>query len=332
MLLIDGATVRDLYPVATAIPVMAEAMRRYSAGEVTLPLRTILRPAGETGLMGTMPGYVGGAGTGFGLKAMMLKPENPARGLDLHIGVVLVFDQETARPLAMMDASAVTAVRTAAVTAVATDVLARPDAGDLAILGSGVQARSHLEAMLQVRTLRRVRVWSPNAAHVRGYQRWAADTLDVTVEAPGSAEAALAGADLVCTTTSTRDPIVRAADLTPGAHLNAVGASFVDHRELHPDAVAVASLFVDSRESATNESGDLRGAITAGLVGPDHVRAEIGEVLLGRHAGRTSPDEITLYKSLGLGVQDIMSGYAIAAAARAQGRGLRFSLDGHEDA
>ncbi|WP_214103851.1 ornithine cyclodeaminase family protein [Acrocarpospora catenulata] len=334
MLVIDGPAVRELYPMSTAVEVMAEAMRRYSGGKVTLPLRTILRPEGETGLMGTMPGYVSGDDSGddwagFGLKAMMLKPENPARGLDLHIGVVIVFDRETARPLAMMDASAVTAVRTAAVTAVATGALARPDAGDLAILGSGVQARSHLESIRLVRPLRRVRVWSPNPDHVKAYVEWAYEELGVTVEATDGPAAALAGADLVCTTTSTRDPIVRAADLAPGAHVNAVGSSFIDHRELFPDAVAAASLFVDSRESATRESGDLRGAVEAELVDHGHILAEIGEVLLGAHPGRTRDDEITLYKSLGLGVQDIMSGFAIAAAAKAAGRGLEFSLDGH---
>ncbi|HVB43984.1 MAG TPA: ornithine cyclodeaminase family protein [Streptosporangiaceae bacterium] len=330
MLVLDGAQVRQLYPMERAITVMADAMRRYSAGQVSLPLRTILRPAGETGLMGTMPGYVSGESlAGFGLKAMMLKPENPARGLDLHIGVVLVFDKETARPLAMMDASAVTAIRTAAVTAVATDALARPDAGDLAILGSGVQARSHLESIRIVRVPHRVRVWSPNAAHVRDYVKWAWETCGIEVETPPSIEATLKGAEIICTTTSSKDPVVGAADLTPGAHVNAVGASFVDHRELGPEAVAAASVFVDSRESAASESGDLLGAINAGLVGSEHIQAELGEVLLGRHPGRRDAGEITLYKSLGLGVQDIMSGFAIAEAAAAQGIGLDFSLDNH---
>lgn len=330
MLVIDGATVRELFPMERAIEVMAEAMRRYSAGQVTLPLRTILRPAGETGLMGTMPGYVsGGSLAGFGLKAMMLKPENPARGLDLHIGVVLVFDKETARPLAMMDASAVTAIRTAAVSAVATDALARPEAADLAILGTGVQGRSHLEAMRIVRPPRRVRAWSPNPGHLRAYLEWAKARHGIDVEACPGPAAALAGADLVCTTTAAKEPVVRAADLSEGAHVNAVGASFIDHRELTPEAVALASLFVDSRESAASESGDLRGAIDAGLADTGHIRAEIGEVLLGKHPGRQDPAEITLYKSLGLGVQDIMSGFAIAEAAAATGRGARFTLDNH---
>jgi ornithine cyclodeaminase len=327
MLLIDRATVRELYPVERALPVMAEALRRYSGGQVELPLRTILRPEKDTGLLGTMPGFVGGENlAGYGLKAMVLKPENPARGLDLHIGIVLVYDPDTGAPLAMMDAGAVTAVRTAAVSAVATQALARPDAGDLAVLGSGVQARSHLEAMHLVRPLHRVRVWSRTSQNAEAYRRWAAEALGITVEAMPTPAQALAGADLVCTTTAAKDPVVQAADLAPGVHVNAVGASFIDHRELSSQAVAGASFFVDSRESALAESGDLRGPLAEGLVGPDHIVAELGEVLLGAHPGRRENEEITVFKSLGLGVQDIMSGFAIAQEAAAQGLGQAFDL------
>jgi ornithine cyclodeaminase len=328
VLLIDRATVHEVYPVESALPVMAEAMRRYSGGQVELPLRTILRPEKDTGLLGTMPGFVAGDDlAGYGLKAMVLKPENPARGLDLHIGVVMVFDPETGAPLALMDAGAVTAVRTAAVSAVATDALARPDAGDLALLGSGVQARSHLEAMRLVRPLRRVRVWSRTGEHAESFRAWAAADLGIEVETCATPAQALAGADLVCTTTATKEPIVQAADLSPGVHLNAVGASFVDHRELSSEAVAKASFFVDSRESARAESGDLLGPLTEGLVGPDHIQAELGEVLLGKHPGRREPAEITVFKSLGLGVQDVMSGFAIAQEAAARGLGRTFRLD-----
>ncbi|MGX2993511.1 ornithine cyclodeaminase family protein [Streptomyces sp. JNUCC 64] len=328
MLLIDRDTVRRVYPVTRAIEVMAEAMRRYSSGLVDQPLRTILRPERDSGLLGTMPGFVSGDDlAGYGLKAMVLKPENPARGLDLHIGVVMVFSPDTGAPLALIDAGAVTAVRTAAVSAVATRALARPDAGDLAVLGSGVQARGHLEAMAAVRELRRVRVWSRTPEHAEEYRRWAARELSVKVEPVDTPAEALAGADLVCTTTATREPLVEAVHLAPGAHVNAVGASFADHRELSAGAVARAAFFVDSRESALAESGDLRAPLEAGLVGPDHVRAELGEVLLGRHPGRGDAGEVTVYKSLGLGVQDIMSGFAIAEAAAAEGLGHHWDPD-----
>lgn len=327
MLLIDRETVHRVYPVERAIDVMAEAMRRYSAGLVDQPLRTILRPERDSGLLGTMPGFVAGDETsGYGLKVMVLKPENPARGLDLHIGVVMVFDPGTGEPLALMDAGAVTAVRTAAVSAVATRALARPGAGDLAVLGAGVQARSHLRAMAAVRTLRRVRVWNRTPANAEKYRAWAAAETGIDVEVMATPAAALAGADLVCTTTATRQPLVDRADLADGVHVNAVGSSFVDHRELTEQAVAHAAWFVDSRESALAESGDLRAPIDAGLVGPGHIRAELGEVLLGKHPGRGGDAEVTVYKSLGLGVQDIMSGFAIAEATAAQHLGQAWSL------
>jgi ornithine cyclodeaminase len=239
----------------------------------------------------------------------------------------MVFDPETGAPLALMDAGAVTAVRTAAVSAVATDALALPGAGDLAILGSGVQARSHLEAMAVVRELRRVRVWSRTPAHAESYREWAAKEPGIEVEVVDTPAAALAGADLVCTTTAAREPLVEAGDLAPGAHVNAAGASFVDHRELSAEAVARAAFFVDSRQSALAESGDLKAPLDAGLVGPEHILAELGEVLLGRRPGRREEEEITVYKSLGLGVQDIMSGFAIAEAAAAQGLGLAWNQD-----
>jgi len=328
MLLIDRATVRELYPMKRAVEVMAEAMRRYGGGFVDQPPRTILRPEADSGLLGTMPGFVGGGDlAGFGLKAMVLKPENPARGLDLHIGVVIVFHPETGVPLALMDAGALTAVRTAAVSAVATEALARPDAGDLAVLGSGVQARVHLEAMHLVRPLRRVRVWSRTPENAEAYRRWAASLPGIEAEVVRTPSEALTGADLVCTTTAAREPLVQAGDLAPGAHVNAVGASFADHRELSSEAVARAAFFVDSRESAVAESGDLRAPLAEGLVGEDHIQAELGEVLLGGRPGRRDERQITIFKSLGLSVQDVMSGFAVAEAAEFQGRGQLFTLD-----
>lgn len=216
MLLIDRATVRKVYPIREATQVMAEAMRRYSKKMVDLPLRTILRPEKDTGLLGTMPGFVSGEGwAGYGVKAMVLKPENPGRGLELHIGVVLVFDPDTGAPLALMDAGAVTAIRTASVSAAATDALARRDAGDLAVLGSGVQARSHLEAMQVVRPLRRVRVWSRTRANADVYRAWAATELGIEVEVTDSPAEALAGADLVCTATAAKEPSSRPQTLPP---------------------------------------------------------------------------------------------------------------------
>ncbi|MFD6315823.1 ornithine cyclodeaminase family protein [Streptomyces nigra] len=329
MRILDHDAVRRAYPMDQAIKLMARAMRDYSCGVITQPLRTILRPASESALLGTMPCHIAGQdGPGaFGVKAMVLKPENPARGLELHRGVVLVFDPDTGGPLALMNASTVTAVRTAAVSAVASRELAREDAGDLAILGSGVQARGHLEAMSLVRTLRRVRVWSRTPRNAAAFRDWAAGSLGVEVEVAGSVGAALKDADLVCTTTGTREPLVEADMLAPGVHVNAVGASFIDRRELSSRAVAAARVFVDSRESAGKESLDLAAPRGEGLVGEEHILAELGELLLGTAEGRTGRDDITLYKSLGLAAQDVISGFAIARRAAQQGLGTEVSID-----
>ncbi|MFC4531106.1 ornithine cyclodeaminase family protein [Sphaerisporangium dianthi] len=322
MLFLDSEAVRKALPMERAIGLMAGVMRAYSGGEVTQPLRTILRPPGDGGVFAAMPCHVTGDLPGYGLKAIMLRPGNRDKGLPVHIGVVLVFDPETGFPLALLDGAELTAIRTAAVSAVATGALALPGAGDLAVIGSGVQARSHLSALALVRDLRRVRVYSPTRERAEDYRRWAASWLPVPVEVMPSAGDALAGADLVCTATSAKEPVVAGRDLTPGAHVNAVGASVADARELSGDAVARCAVFVDSRESAANESGDLRVPLAEGLIGPGHVLAELGEVLLGRHAGRRDPGEITLYKSLGMAAQDIVSGFAAARSARELGLGV----------
>jgi len=344
MLLLDHETVRKALPVRAAVPLMAEAMRRYSAGLFTQPLRQVLRPPADPAMFAVMPAHIAppagaadpaegfaadysGLG-GFGLKAIMFKPDNPAKGRHAHTGAVFLFDPETGELAAILDAAALTAVRTAAVSAVATRELARPDAGDLAVLGAGVQARSHLEAMAEVRTLRRVRVWNRTRDRADAYAAWAAGVVPVPVEVCDTPSAALAGADLVCTTTSSADPFVAASDLAAGAHVNAVGASVRSARELHAAAVARCAVYVDSRESAAAESGDLLAPRQEGLTGPDHVRAELGEVLLGRAPGRRGPDEITLYKSLGMAGQDVTAGFAVLRAAVEHGLGR--TIDGLE--
>ncbi len=327
MLYLDHEAVRKAYSMEKAIPLMAEAMRRYSAGQVTQPLRTIVRPASQDSLLAVMPCHAAGDDAGYGLKAIMLKPDNPGKGLDAHIGVVLVFDPDTGKLAALLDGGAVTAVRTAAVSAVATRALANPGAGDLAILGSGIQARGHLEAMSNVRELRRVRVWSRTPEHAERFCRWAAGTgIRVPAENMPTVAAALEGADLVCTTLACADPVVAADDLAPGAHVNAVGASVPAARELTSAAVARCALFVDSRESAVNESGDFRSPLAEGLISADHIQAELGDVLLGRHPGRRQDGQITLYKSLGLAVQDIFSGFAILRSAEELGLGIRLDV------
>ncbi|MEV8442175.1 ornithine cyclodeaminase family protein [Actinosynnema sp. NPDC051121] len=302
---LDEATVRELLPMSAAIPVMREALRSFSAGRVHQPMRTMV-PGYGGDVLAVMPAFVSfGGGRGmFGLKAIAVKPGNPARGLDPHPGLVLVLDPDTAAPIAAVDGTSLTAIRTAAVSAVATDALARPDAGVLALLGSGTQARAHLAALALVRELREVRVWSRDPDRARAFVESA---VDHPVVRAGSVAEAVAGADLICTTTSSPTPLLEAGVVAAGAHVNAVGAVFPDRRELAGDLVGRAGVFVDSRESALVEAGDLLSAMREGHFTASDIRAEIGEVLLGLHPGRGDDDEVTVFESLGLAVEDVMA-------------------------
>jgi ornithine cyclodeaminase/alanine dehydrogenase-like protein (mu-crystallin family) len=219
----------------------------------------------------------------------------------------------------VVDASAVTAIRTAAVSAVATRALAREDARELAILGSGVQARSHLEAMAKVRPFDRARVWSRTAEHAETFAAGA--QAPFPVEAVASPEEAVLGADVIVTATSSPEPIVRKEWLAPGAHVNAVGSSIPTARELDAPTVAAASLFADARESMFNEGGDYLFAVREAGIGPDHIRAELGDVLIGSHEGRRAADELTVFKSLGLAVEDLAAAEHVYARAREAGAG-----------
>ncbi|MCH0564864.1 MULTISPECIES: ornithine cyclodeaminase family protein [unclassified Streptomyces] len=322
MLLLNGDQVRQAFPVAEAYRVMAEVMRRYSAGDVVQPVRTVLGSGRDASLFGVMPCHVTGEDhAGYGLKAVLHAPGNASRGLPTHVGVVMVFDPGTGQPLALMEGAAVTALRTAAASAVATDALARPDAGDLALIGAGTQARSHLLALDGIRPLRRVRVWNRSAARAEEFLKWARSRVDVDIEPASTPAHALHGADLVCTTVDTTDPLVRAADLADGVHVNAVGSSVPGKRELTASAVASCSVFVDSREGALRESSEISAPVEEGLVPAGRPLPEIGEVLLGKHPGRTGPAERTLYKSLGMAAQDVASGFAVLNAARRLGIG-----------
>ncbi|MGA4844519.1 ornithine cyclodeaminase family protein [Streptomyces sp. G45] len=321
MLLLNGDQVRQALPVADAHRVVAEVMRRYSGGDVVQPVRTVLG-AGDSSLLGVMPCHVSGdPDTGYGLKAVLHAPGNTARGLPTHVGMVVVFDPETAQPLALIDGASVTALRTAAASAVATEALAAPDAGDLALIGAGTQARSHLLALREIRTLRRVRLWNRGSQRAEEFVAWARERAGVEVELTATPADALRGADLVCTTVDTVEPVVRAADLAQGVHVNAVGSSVPGKRELDAAAVASCTVFVDSREGAQRESSEIAAPVEEGLVPADRPLTEIGEVLLGKHPGRTAPAERTLYKSLGMAAQDVASGFAVVRAARRLGLG-----------
>lgn len=332
MRILDAAAVRALYPMSEAIGVMREALRSFSAGHVRQPPRTML-PGGDADVLSVMPAYVplpDGSGRGaFGLKLIAVKPGNPSLGLDPHVGLVLLLDPDTAVPVAVADATSLTAIRTAAVSAVATDVLARPDAGVLALLGSGAQARAHLEALAQVRELLEVRVWSRTPGRARAFVSEAGLPSAVPAATPTEA---VAGADLICTTTASVAPVLASGQVADGAHVNAVGAVFPDRRELAADLVARARVFVDSRESAMAEAGDLLLAMREGRFHPDDILAEIGEVLLGRHPGRTDPREVTVFESLGLAAEDVLSAYQLHRRATERGAGVTVDAFGGSSA
>ncbi|QDY07991.1 ornithine cyclodeaminase family protein [Micromonospora sp. HM134] len=334
MIVIDGGTVRRLLPMADAVDLMRDTFRRYSGGRVVQPVRHMVRsPGGE--VLAVMPAHVAAPdpGTaqphaGYGLKTVLIKPDNADRGLPVHVGLVLVFDPDTGLPAALIDAAALTAIRTAAASAAATDALARPDATVLAVLGAGVQARSHLRAIAVVRPVKEVRVWNHRPASAHALADWARDQLDLDVTVAGTVPAAVADADVICTVTAACEPVLPAAPVAAGTHINAVGSSFAHRRELAGDLVGRCAVFVDSRESARAEAGDLLLAAREGHFRIEAVRAEVGEVLGGDHPGRSSAGEITLFKSLGLAAQDVVTGFAVYRRAVAAGVGQRVELRG----
>jgi len=297
VLVLNEHDVRALLPMDECIEAMDGILRSLARGELHQPLRFVTRPPSAESLMGFMPAHRGGDGSVWSLKEIVIAPGNPARGLDAHQGAVMLHDGETGELRALLNASPITEIRTAAVSAVATRALARPDARVVAILGGGVQARSHDEAMRAVLAGAEIRTWSRGDG--------------------GTPEDVLRGADVVCTCTSAREPILRRDWLAAGTHVNAVGASLPTARELDTETMAAASLFVDRRESTLNESGDL---LLAGL-GEEHIRAEVGEVLIGVHPGRANADELTVFKSLGLAVEDLAAAELIVEKARERGIG-----------
>lgn len=326
VLFLNEHAVHELLDMGACIGLMRDSLTALSRGDAVQPLRPMVKLPDGSGILGLMPGYLGEPQS-FGLKVVTVMPGNHGTAYDSHQGVVMLFGVEHGEPLAILDASSITAIRTAAASAAATDVLARADAGDLAILGSGVQALSHLHAMREVRPLRRVRVWSRTRAHAERFARAAMEAGDrggaplPPLEVCASAEDAVRGADLICTTTAAKEPVLLGQWLLVGAHVNAVGACFATHRELDTEAIARARLFTDSRESCLAESGDFRLARLEGAIPEGHLLGEVGDVYLGRLAGRVAPEDVTLYESLGVAVEDLASGHYLLQRARELGVG-----------
>jgi alanine dehydrogenase len=327
MLIINHTQVRELLPMRACMEVVGKALAALARGEGVQPLRSsIWSPETECELC-WMPGSLA-AGQPFGIKIISCVANPGELGVESHQGGVMIFDPANGAPLALCECGAITAVRTAAASALATQWLARPDATTVAILGAGAEARSHVEAMLEARSVDLFRVWTRNADKARAFAVEQAERHGVKIETAADVASAVVGADIVCTTTSAREPILFGEMLSEGTHVNAVGASLVTWREIDTEVVRRSSLFTDRRESLENEAGEYRLAIEEGVIGADHLQAELGEVINGDHPGRRTDSEITLYRSLGVAVEDIAAAQLVFERALEQGVGTEVDLSG----
>ena len=311
MRFIDRDEVARRLTYERCIPIVREAMIAFSRGDTRQLLRSIIPLSGGR-MFGIMPGAQGEAAP-FGAKLISIYPENFAKGVQSHQGLVILFEPETGAPVAAVHAGEITAIRTAAASAVATDALARPDAGRLAILGYGEQAATHARAIGKVRRLGAITVWGRSPERAGEFARRMGAELALPVIAAASVEEAVAEADIVCTVSHASEPILLGRWLRPGTHVNLVGSSRAGPVEVDNDLVVRARFVADSREGVLTQGAEFLHAKAAGLIGDDHIVAEIGQVLAGDIVGRRTAEEITVYKSLGHVVQDLATAWALYA-------------------
>jgi len=322
---LSARDVAQALPMREAVAAMKEAFRQISAGEAVVPARTHIETAPPRGDTLVMASYSPAAGR-MGVKVITLFGSNAAVGLPRIQALMVVLDAATGSPLAVMDATSLTAIRTGAASGVATDVLARPDAAVAAVFGAGPQARTQLAALCTVRPIRRARIFDISAERARAVAREMAAELGIPVEAAASAAEALAGADVVCTATTSTEPVFADADLAAGTHINAIGSYKPHVREIPGETVRRARVVVDHLASALEEAGDLLIPIEQGLIAKEHIGAELGEIIAGRKPGRQSPDEVTFFKSVGIAVQDLAAATRVLANAERLGLGTALSL------
>jgi len=316
LLILNEHEVVELLDMPGCMAAMEQALVSLARGEFHLPLRPVVRPPGERHLLGLMPTYRSGERPLYALKTVAIFPDNPSRGLDPHQGTVTLYDGTTGQVLAVMNASPITAIRTAAVSGLATRALAREDARVLAIVGAGHQARPHVAAMLEARRFEEIRI---SARTRESAERLAAEW--PAARAVAGNEEAVRGAHVICTVTQSAEPVLRADWLAPGAHVNAVGACFPHTRELDTETVVRSSFFTDRRESCENEAGDYVIPLREGAISNGHIKAELGEVLAGIARGRTADDELTVFESLGLAVEDLAAAEYLLRRAEDTGKG-----------
>jgi ornithine cyclodeaminase len=322
---ISAREVRELLPYDECVEAVEQAMRSVSAGKVQMPLRQSMPLPSGDGRLAWMPGYLGDPEC-FGIKLLSLFPGNPKVGLSSHVGLYVLYESTHGRPVAIMEASALTAIRTAAASVVATRALARPDSRTLAIIGTGEEARSHIDAFEAVRPFERVIVWGRRPDATRELAEYALAAGCVHVEIADSIAAAATEADVICTVTGSPTALLFGRDIRGGTHLCLVGASIPSSREVDDDLVAMSRYFVDYRGSALAQAGELLDAIKAGRVTEAHILGEIGDVLSGTAAGRSAPDDVTVYKSLGVAAQDLVGALVVYRHALERGLGTAAEL------
>lgn len=309
MLVINGRETAEILSMQACMGVMQDVLAALSAGDAIQSLRQVMPLMGGN-LFGLMPGYLRQEAAA-GAKLISVFPHNHDRGLPSHQGAVALFDAETGRLNAIVDGRSITAIRTAAVSAVATRLLAREDAGVLAILGTGEQAASHLGAMLLVRSIREVRVWGRTPDKAQRFAAEMAAKYGVEVTAAATAREAVQAADIICTVTASSVPVLNGEWVPEGAHINAVGACRPHERELDSALVAASRLYVDRLESAVHEAGDYLIPLAEGAITEGHIAGELGGLLLQQVEGRTSSEQITLFKGLGLAIEDLAAAHYI---------------------
>jgi ornithine cyclodeaminase len=324
MIILSKDEVTHLLPMNEAIDLVEKAMIETSEGRATLPLRHAM-PLSDVNKLGIMPGAMENPDC-FGVKLISLYPDNPASGYSSHLGLMVLFEKEFGTPIAIMDAGVITAIRTAAASAVATQLLARENAQVLTVIGTGEQAEYHVESMLAVRDIREIRVVGRNQARAEAFVGRVKEMHDIPVTLHKSAQTAVQGADIVCTVTSAHETVLHGEWMQAGSHVNAVGASIPTMREIDENLLVKSSLFVDYRPSAFAQAGDIIAALESSAIMEDHIIGEIGEVLSHKVRGRENAEEITLYRSLGISAQDLICAHHVMTQAKADGIGVKASI------
>jgi alanine dehydrogenase len=324
-LILSREQVQELLDMRAAIDAVESALVEFSAGQAVMPVRVTTAVPAHGGIVLGMPAFLGQTNA-LGTKIVTVYKNNPARGLPTILAVVVVNDPETGKVEAIMDGGYLTAIRTAAASAVGTRYLARPESRTLGILGTGVQGFSHLWAMKEVAAVEEVVIYNRSADKAREFKRQYSERFGLPIEIAANEEAVCRAADILVLATTAAEPIIRREWLKPGVHINAVGSHSPGARELDSETVAASRIVVDSREANLKESGDLLIPMNEGKIGPAAFDDEIGEVAVGKKPGRRSPDEITIYKSVGIAIEDVATANLVLQRARAQGVGTQVEL------